>query len=645
MEKRQYQIDDVAKINKSLKENSSTVYVLSTGGGKSVVVTMLVDGWVKEKKRVLVLAHRRRLLNQLEGHFSKKNMSIGMMIGKIERDMSADVVIASINTATREKRITTLLEENFDYIVVDEAHRIASDSYAFVLKSLQEKNKETKLLGVTATPTRRDKKRLNNYFNDMVVGIQIEELQQLGYLAKAVTWSRPVTDIDQEVEKNSNDYNRTSLSAYMKHPDRVRMAVESYETHAKGKQMLSFCVDREHAVSVCEAFKAKGHTSIEILDSTLSQEQQEAIIKRYEDGELEIIVSIDILNEGVDLPETGVIQLNRPTMSLTVYMQQVGRGLRKKSDGSDLIILDNAGCSQNFGLVASPKSWSLNPNESPTKPAEKNKVVGKRKDGSYTEDMNEEDLELEEMTPEDYLEKMITSIDKANEFNSKLETEITKEKYALVNKFLDESGLRKAGFKLDESGRVHHGLNRFELLDTMGRNVLDLTIRENSIDLGKTYRYDVDTAKQKAKFYSLLSVFYTFVSNDKTSLAYRSAMVIIEAKKHNKIDVASIKDKQEEMKTKMVIAALNDAITPKANIILLDIPVRFDKVYPTMGYCYDKILGVKFVKGKILQNNHVSLLMGAGNPKEIKTMKLEKVLEILQSGMNSMEKFTLTEKA
>lgn len=441
VELRPYQSRDAEDIEDRWSGDNAILYQLPTGGGKSVVATKVLFDHRDEK--TLVLAHRKELLVQMRGHLQNQGLKVGLIIRDRHEDLDANIIIASISTVSRDNRLDMILKQKFDNIVVDEAHRILTNSYDKVISQLQEQNSELKLLGLTATPTRRDKKSFADLFSTLIASESVQSLIDQGYLANYRTFYTPVKDLDEEVQKYFNDYKLSDLSKYMRKPEMVQYAVKSYKELGEDRQTLVFCVDRAHAQDIEAAYKDAGYDKVGYIDGKTPEKKREQILKDYEAKKLTHIVSIETMTEGVDLPETGCIQLLRPTLSLTLYLQMVGRGLRPKKDGSDLIILDNAGCATQFGVASSPKKWSLNPKEDPNEGRKRNKVVGKRKDGTLTDDEDEmEFTELVEMSPEEFAAQVSNSIEVAEKKNKELD-----EKTAVVLKAIADMFIEK----LDDS--------------------------------------------------------------------------------------------------------------------------------------------------------------------------------------------------
>lgn len=419
VELRDYQTRDAGIIEERWSGDNAIMYQLPTGGGKSVVATKII--WDHKDEKTLVLAHRKELLVQMRAHLQNQGLKVGLIVRDKHYDLDANIIIASINTVARDNRIDMILAQKFDNVIVDEAHRILTNSYDKVISTLQEQNSDLKLLGLTATPTRRDKKSFADLFKTLITSESTQSLIDAGYLANYRTYYTPVKDLDKEVQKYFNDYKLSDLSAYMRKEEMVQYAVDSYKKLGEGRQTIVFCVDRKHAKDVTEAYIEAGYDKVAYLDGNTPEGEREQILEDFKDGKLTHVICIETLTEGVDVPETGCIQLLRPTLSLILYLQMVGRGLRPKADGSDLIILDNAGCATQFGTASSPKKWSLT-SEDPNAGRKRNKVVGKRRDGTLTDDEDEmEFLELVEMSPEEFASQVSNSIETAEKKNEEID--------------------------------------------------------------------------------------------------------------------------------------------------------------------------------------------------------------------------------
>ena len=432
---RDYQKEDKTNILHALGEGDSVVkgeeqslsvlYQLPTGGGKSVILADIILDWVlNHGKRILFMVHRRKLLDQMYNYLNDKGIEVGILYGKSGDTLNKQVVLCSINTAQRPERIMKIAAEKFDYTVIDEAHRAASLGYKKVIKEQIERNPKLKLLGVTATPYRLDKKDLSKIFAKLVNSIKtVKDLVAEKYLTDFTIYSTPTKDFVREVDKNSGgDYNMAQLSKYMRKDELLDYAVESYETYAKGKQVLIYCVDVEHAKKTLEWYKNAGYDNMAYIDGNTSDSERNKIFKGFEGGKVLGIVSIDVLTEGIDLPDCNCIQSLRPTKSLTLYLQQIGRGMRPDKNDEKLIILDNAMNCMRHGTPSTTRLWSLNSGTPPT-PKDKNRVLVKV-DAEGGMVLLDEDEELEfgevrEISFEEAIENSTSLLDLAEKKNEK----------------------------------------------------------------------------------------------------------------------------------------------------------------------------------------------------------------------------------
>lgn len=441
VELRGYQNNDTTSILSAFKKNTGVMYQLPTGGGKSVVVAEIIEK-IQKGKRVLFMVHRRELVFQMTDRLRGLGLHVGVVISDIEEHLDSNIIIGSIATLTRDRRIETILAEAFDYVIIDEAHRLRTPSYDKVLEHLKGLNKGLKILGVTATPYRSDGLDFREYVDVLIKSLTVAELIKKGFLAEPRTFTVSIGDIDNEVVKYDNDYQLTSLSNYMRQDKYLQYLINSYEKNGEDRQMLVYCVDVNHAQRVMEKYIECGHASIGYIDGNTPSGERKGILDSFKKQETKIIVSIGTLTEGVDLPDAGCIQIARPTDSLTLYLQIIGRGGRPSELYDDFIILDCAGVTQKFGTFSSPRTWSLNPLVNPADQSKKNKVVGKREDGTFTEDPEEmEHLEVVEMTPEEYIEKMSGGVEESERFNVQLEEKTKLTLQELGDKILKKSRL------------------------------------------------------------------------------------------------------------------------------------------------------------------------------------------------------------
>lgn len=423
-QERQYQSTDRENIEKAWADNRAILYQLPTGGGKSIVLTGIIND--NREERQIIFAHKRRLITQMEQHLKNLGITPGILQGARKENLGSKVVIASIRTAVKDRNLEMLLQTKWDRLYIDEARHSRTGSYDKVLQSFVEVLPDHKLLGVDATPYRKDKKRLDKWFQAMVVSCEdVKSLQEKKFLAKVRTYSTPVDDIKEQVKEVAGDYQKEELSKFMRKPKYLNYVVNNYVKRGESRQALCFAVDKVHAKDLAETFIANGFTKEQIrtVSSDNTEEEVDEIFKAFESKKIQVLINIEMITEGVDLPEVACIIGARPTKSLTLYLQIVGRGTRPKEDGGDCVVLDCCGWTDAFGTVDSPKHWSLNPEIDPNNPRKKNRIVGKKEDGTFTDEPGEFD-ELVEMTPEEYMRNLSGGIEKAEKHNLSIDEQV-----------------------------------------------------------------------------------------------------------------------------------------------------------------------------------------------------------------------------
>lgn len=439
---RDYQVNDVESIENAFTEFRSVLYQLPTGGGKSVIFSKIIQDYKKEN--ILVFAHKKKLLKQIKERLEGLGIKPGIMMGLTQENINSNILLVSIRSAVKAKRLEWLIKKNWDRCIIDEARHSRTGSYDVVLDKLLEVHPTYKLLGVDATPYRKDKKRLDKHFQTLVKSCEtVKTLQEKGYLCNIKTYATPIGEIEKEVKTVANDYQQGELSDYMCQQKYLDYVVNAYAKYGEKKQAIVFAVDKAHSKALRDAFIAKGYKKVAQIDSDLSDEEIDKAYEDYENKKIDILINVEMITEGVDLPETKVLVGARPTKSLTLYLQMGGRLMRPKEDGSDGILIDCAGWTEEFGALNSTRDWSLDPEVDPNDPRKKNRIVGKDKNGNLTTNVDEMDefTELVEMTPEEYIMKVSGGLKEAAKTNMSIDQKID-----IVKKDLEEL-LHKAALK------------------------------------------------------------------------------------------------------------------------------------------------------------------------------------------------------
>ena len=349
---RQYQEEGVKDIRLSyMQGNRAVLYVLPTGGGKTVIFSHISEQAAIKGNRVCILVHRSELVDQSSESLSKIGVEHGVITAGKELDLSKTVQVASVFTLVR--RLHLIPADFFGLIVVDEAHHAVAGSW----KKTIDHFKKAKVLGVTATPERLDGKGLGNYFQDMIVGQDTAWLTANNYLAPAKVFA-PTNKLDKTtLGKRGGDYKMEEAEEQMQQGGIMGDAVTHYQKHIYPSTAIAFCCTIEHAKAVSKAFTDAGISSTPLTGDNCKDRKD--IIKKLGTGEIKVVTSCQIISEGTDVPTVGGAILLRPTQSLSLYLQQVGRCLRPAKGKQYAIINDHVGNSITHGLPNQPREWSL----------------------------------------------------------------------------------------------------------------------------------------------------------------------------------------------------------------------------------------------------------------------------------------------
>jgi DNA repair protein RadD len=324
--------------------------VAPTGSGKTVCFAFITSGTSARGRRCVIAAHRQEICDQISVALTEMGIPHGTIRAGKRYDASEPVQIAMIQTlANRIDKIPAP-----DLLVIDECHHSIASSYAKILKAWN----GAWVLGTTATPLRLDGRGLWPAFDSMVCGPSVRELIDLGHLADFDYFASLVKPDLSAVTSLGGDYQEDQLAAAVDKKHITGSAIEHYRDRLQGRPAIAFCVRVSHAEHVAEQFAEAGYRAASI-DGSMGPTEREALLRGIGNGELDVLTSCALISEGLDVPAVAGAILLRPTKSLGLHRQQIGRALRPKPDGGRAIILDHVGNIQEHGMPDAPIVWSL----------------------------------------------------------------------------------------------------------------------------------------------------------------------------------------------------------------------------------------------------------------------------------------------
>jgi superfamily II DNA or RNA helicase len=368
MQHRDYQLADIIAIKTAWNQGHDYImYVLGTGGGKTVSFVDITKSCVIKGKRVLILMHREELIAQAFMTLYNSKIFPGIIKGDVQTHYERSVQVGSVQTCVR--RLKSL--PTADVVIIDEAHHVTIDNgYSKILACYP----NAQVLMVTATPYRLSGEgfeRLHPYKpTKLIQGKQVPELQRDGWLVPYRYFIASIPDL-KNVRVIKGDYMEEDLQKAME----LAPLVESYTEHVAGKQGICFAVNVLHSKKTVEQYLRAGIPA-EHLDASTPAAERSRIISDFRAGLIKVIVNVGIITEGADFPSCDFVQAARPTKSLSLAWQMFGRSTRPLPGVIDGLltpearrvaiamsgkpaayILDNAGLYLEHGMPDQLQDW------------------------------------------------------------------------------------------------------------------------------------------------------------------------------------------------------------------------------------------------------------------------------------------------
>lgn len=360
-ELRTYQKKAIDHVAKSKKKR--ILFTGPTGCGKTVIASALINKALKEKKRVLVVVHRKELAVQMYEQiiaFGVKKIDVGVLMGtdaqtadgKKRVNDNAKIQVAGIDTLTARD-----LRPKADLVIVDECHRVMADSYQTLLSAYS----KAIHIGFTATPIRFDGRGLGDFYEELYIIAKPSQLVKEGWLVAPKIFTVPkhlLPDL-KGVRSSGGDYSISQMESRVNKKKLIGNVYNEYVKHATNKQTVIFAVSVKHAEALTKRFLVK-KVPTALLTGKTPVAERETTLNAFESKRIKVIVNVGVLTEGWDMPICKCIILARPTRSLGLYLQMSGR-IERPYKNQIPVILDHAGCveGRKFGFPTDDQPWSL----------------------------------------------------------------------------------------------------------------------------------------------------------------------------------------------------------------------------------------------------------------------------------------------
>ena len=367
---RGYQIEICERVNGAFEGHRSVMMQMPTGTGKTVVLASLVRRFLREGAdgSVLIVAHRMELIEQTGAFLNRFGIAYGVIAGGKRPKEWMPVMVASVQTLSAQlSDLVSLLSPAL--VVIDEAHHALAKSYQVLWRAWP----KAKFLGLTATPYRLSGEGFTDLFEVLVESWSIKRFMAEGWLSAYDYYAiRPDSEAQRGIDAlkrrgADGDFQLKELRERLDVRPRIERLFLSFERFAFDKKGIVYAIDIAHAEHIAAYYRLQGVEAQAISSKTPLPERQRllALFKQRAGsaeaqgalGGLQVLVSVDLFSEGFDCPDVEFIQLARPTLSLTKYLQMVGRGLRPSPGKRCCTILDNVGLYRSFGLPSVDRDW------------------------------------------------------------------------------------------------------------------------------------------------------------------------------------------------------------------------------------------------------------------------------------------------
>jgi superfamily II DNA or RNA helicase len=346
---RDYQVKLINDAREALKKNRGVLLCSPTGSGKTATNSFMTKSAAEKGMITWFVVHRQELLEQSSRAFASVGIPHSFVASGLPLNPKAVVQICSVMTLAR--RMDKLPPPKF--IVWDECQYMGAATWDKICMA----NLQAYHIGLTATPWRMDGKPFSKYFQEIVYGPSVKELIDKKYLSDYKLYA-PTSFDTSSINIKAGEYDMKQVELLITSNQIVGDYFSVWNKHAKGKKTIVFAPTIEASKIIVSRFMENGVRAAHV-DGETSNEERRSILRRFAAGEITVISNIKLFTEGLDIPAIECVMLCRPTRSLSLYLQMLGRGLRPSPDKAYTIILDQVNACREHGLPDDEREWSL----------------------------------------------------------------------------------------------------------------------------------------------------------------------------------------------------------------------------------------------------------------------------------------------
>lgn len=362
MQLREYQINTIEKLRNSIRNgNRRLILQASCGAGKTIMAAEIVSRALGKNKKIIFLVHFRQLAYQAMERFQDYGIGdeVSFIMAGEKTDHEKPVQIISVQTYGRRLQLDSLESNQWfkdaDLVIYDECHASIAKTRKEIIDLYKD---DAVILGLSASPCRADGRGLGEIYQDIVPCIGIKELTQQGYLVPARYFGAQELPDLEKIPTVAGDYNQKELGKRVNKKRLIGDILLNWTRIAGDRSTVIFATNVKHSLHIKEQFQ-RNDISIEHVDAHTPQEERDDIIRRWKDGDVQVVTNVGVFSEGADFPWCDCCVAARPTKSYARFIQIAGRPARPYPGKKDFIFIDHANLIPMHGFIEDPVTWSL----------------------------------------------------------------------------------------------------------------------------------------------------------------------------------------------------------------------------------------------------------------------------------------------
>lgn len=346
---RPYQFNAISELRSGIRQGClAQMLQAPTGAGKTKISSAIQRSAYDKGKRALFIVDSLELVDQAVRQFQADGMEVGVIQGDHEMTNYRRLIQVGTIQTLRNRWPGMAEATKPDLVIIDEAH-VLHQMHEEIIAECREKGKP--VIGLSATPFRQG---LGKVFDRLVVTVTTAELMDMGFLCRARVFAPYIPDLKGVRTNSSGDWAEDALAEVMGEHKLVGDVVDQWLKLAEGRQTIVFAANVAHSRALCDAFLLRGIRAAHIDGYERDKEARTEIIDAYRRGDIQVLCNVAVLTKGFDAPETSCVVLARPTKSLMLHIQCIGRGLRTAPGKTDCLVIDHAGNCIRNGLPDDP---------------------------------------------------------------------------------------------------------------------------------------------------------------------------------------------------------------------------------------------------------------------------------------------------